>query len=88
MKYQPFNKKNIFHGLTILLISLAVSLSGIFLSSCHNAQDNALSPASLWTGTWGTAQQLVEPHNMPPAPTFPPDIFVWPEPHKPGPDHT
>src|SRR6478609_6790075 len=25
-------------------------------------------PATQWVGTWGTARQLVEPNNMPPAP--------------------
>lgn len=39
--------------------------AGLFAESCGQ------KPAEIngsWTGTWGTAVQLTEPHNMPPAP--------------------
>lgn len=41
--------------------------------ACKNSKSDkketvASQPKSVWVGTWGTAPQLVEPHNMPPEP--------------------
>ena len=50
--------KNLFKN--ILFTGVAFSLLGLF---CQCS-----SPQKHWVGTWGTARQLVEPHNNPPAP--------------------
>ena len=65
MRYQFLNFKNISHRRIILSISLTLLLSAFFLSACYNREDKS---STVWIGTWGTAQQLVEPHNMPPEP--------------------
>ena len=41
------------------------ALSGLFFTL---TSFSFCSPAEEWVGTWSTAPQLVEPHNMPPAP--------------------
>ncbi len=63
MNYQVFSK--IAHRLIILSISIVVSFLAFFISACHNQEEKY---STAWIGTWGTAQQLVEPHNMPPEP--------------------
>lgn len=68
MNNQYLKNNKIFHCLIIISVAAAILLLASLSSSCHNSQDKALLPASAWTGTWGTAQQLVEPHNMPPEP--------------------
>lgn len=45
---------------TILIVYLIFSVTGVL-----NAKNDS---RKIWTGTWTTAPQLVEPHNMPPAP--------------------
>lgn len=46
---------------------LAVLLTVVALQGCFNS--NSLNNKELnWVGTWSTAPQLVEPHNMPPEP--------------------
>lgn len=42
------------------------ALAALVLSACHAAPSPA--PSGGWVGTWGTAPQLTEPANMPPAP--------------------
>ena len=44
----------------ILFTGVAISLLGLFCQ-CSSAKNH-------WVGTWGTAGQLAEPHNNPPAP--------------------
>jgi lysophospholipase L1-like esterase len=36
--------------------------------TCNNKDKAVLDTAKIWVGTWSTAPQLVEPHNMPPSP--------------------
>jgi lysophospholipase L1-like esterase len=51
------------------LSSLVILLSFLVLFSVCNAEPiDTSSPAGEWVGTWRTAPQLVEPHNMPPKP--------------------
>ena len=40
----------------------------LLCSILFNAAFSKEPPATQWVGTWGTARQLVEPNNMPPAP--------------------
>lgn len=42
-------------------------LVGLLLLSCSGTKSLS-GKSSVWVGTWSTAPQLVEPHNMPPAP--------------------
>jgi lysophospholipase L1-like esterase len=51
------NIKTTFITLTALIIL------SIFLNACSSK-----TAEQIWVGTWGTAPQLVEPHNMPPDP--------------------
>ena len=46
----------------------SVLITALSISSCDFSEHETSAPALIWVGTWGTAQQLVEPHNMPPAP--------------------
>ncbi len=46
--------------------TIVISLAILILSSPLSAKSN--SKSKIWTGTWATAAQLVEPNNMPPAP--------------------
>jgi lysophospholipase L1-like esterase len=39
----------------------------IFFSNC-NAQTKSFDKSDMWVGTWSTAEQLVEPRNLPPEP--------------------
>ena len=48
---------NLFSGLLLVL----------FLSACTGSK-TLLTSNKVWVGTWSTAPQLVEPHNMPPEP--------------------
>jgi lysophospholipase L1-like esterase len=53
------------------LTSLKMFILLLFLvavSSCGRADTKKSAPASEWISTWATAQQLVEPHNLPPEP--------------------
>ncbi len=63
-----YTKKSVSYCLSIIRTALPVLLFLLFSGACHIRQDTAPSGISKWVGTWGTAQQLVEPHNMPPAP--------------------
>ncbi len=40
----------------------------LFFASCDKNEDKNDLSGMAWTASWGTAQQLVEPHNMPPEP--------------------
>jgi len=60
--------RDVSHRLIIISTVLTVSLLALFFSSCHKPQHESSSSAAAWIGTWGTAQQLVEPRNMPPKP--------------------
>ena len=40
----------------------------IFLTAVYTQSAFAQAAQKGWVGTWGTARQLVEPNNMPPAP--------------------
>ncbi|MFC1493645.1 SGNH/GDSL hydrolase family protein [Thermodesulfobacteriota bacterium] len=53
---------------SILWTVLAALLTVFLFSSCHKQQHAFSSSDAVWIGTWGTAQQIVEPHNMPPEP--------------------
>lgn len=61
-----FLRKCLFKSIlwTVLAVLLTVSL----FSSCHKQQHLFSSSNGAWIGTWGTAQQIVEPRNMPPEP--------------------
>ena len=65
MSYQFSSIKNISHRLITLSISLALLLLVSVSGSCNNRE---VKSSAAWIGTWGTAQQLVELHNMPPQP--------------------
>ena len=67
MNAQISKKNNSSQYLRIIAVVFVILIS-FFLSSCNEHQNKTSSTASAWIGTWGTAQQLVEPHNMPPAP--------------------
>lgn len=41
---------------------------GMLFISCGSLKSHKSSSMQRWVGTWSTAPQLVEPHNMPPAP--------------------
>lgn len=56
-----YRSSRIFNVSAVLFLLLFFFL----FNSCGKAPDTLKEE---WTGTWGTAQQLVEPHNMPPAP--------------------
>ena len=47
-------------GLVLLILGFANSVV-LGMSRCPDTKE-------IWVGTWSTAQQLVEPHNLPPAP--------------------
>ncbi len=47
---------------------LAAGLLILFMNSCSLFGGTDADPKTLWVGTWSTAPQLVEPHNMPPEP--------------------
>jgi lysophospholipase L1-like esterase len=49
----------------IIVISL---LFIFFIPTLEETAFTSNSSKNIWTGTWGTAPQLVEPNNMPPAP--------------------
>jgi lysophospholipase L1-like esterase len=54
-----------------LLTSLRLFVLLLFLTavaSCGPKHTEKFVPVSEWISTWATAQQLVEPHNLPPAP--------------------
>lgn len=51
-----------------LNIILTVLLFTLLLNSCNKPEIENPSNPTIWIGTWGTAQQLVEPHNIPPKP--------------------
>lgn len=46
----------------------ALCLVFIFGCKSNQLQNKVVSNSKNWVGTWATAQQLVEPNNMPPAP--------------------
>jgi lysophospholipase L1-like esterase len=48
------------------LFSLTITF--LLLSSCGLLATSNQEAEKIWVGTWGTAPQLVEPHNMPPEP--------------------
>jgi lysophospholipase L1-like esterase len=51
----------------ICLLAIAFVFSAAFSSDCQ-AGNPGKNNNYVWTGTWSTAPQLVEPNNMPPAP--------------------
>ncbi|MBN1905337.1 MAG: SGNH/GDSL hydrolase family protein [Deltaproteobacteria bacterium] len=54
-----------------LLTALRIFIFLLFLiaiSSCGSSHTQKFIPVSEWISTWATAQQPVEPHNLPPAP--------------------
>lgn len=51
----------------IIGLLAALSAIGSAIAGCCHMQSGPDSPVS-WVGTWSTALQLVEPHNMPPEP--------------------
>lgn len=62
-----FNNRQIFSGRRIqksltVIFFLSLFISAFLLTGCQD------KTANTWIGTWGTAQQLVEPRNMPPEP--------------------
>ena len=63
-----YTKKSVSHCLSVIRAALIVLLFLIFSNACHSGQNTAQSGITKWVGTWGTAQQPVEPHNMPPLP--------------------
>lgn len=50
-----------------LTFNLIVFMLAFIVSSCNMSKSNSENEAK-WVGTWATAPQLVEPHNIPPAP--------------------
>jgi len=51
------------------LVSLVGLIFFLFLASaCNSEPGDSSTPSGRWIGTWTTAQQLVEPRNMPPEP--------------------
>ena len=42
--------------------------ASILLMSCNQGVTQSKPEPKHWLATWGTAVQLTEPHNMPPAP--------------------
>lgn len=57
------NIRLVFHGFTIIIILANFMFTDTFGESKSKGSDN-----TVWVGTWSTAPQLVEPHNMPPTP--------------------
>lgn len=51
-----------------LLISLLLIATNIFADTKPGIHTKASAAPPNWVGTWGTARQLVEPNNLPPAP--------------------
>ena len=76
MFFQSFENKNtIFKQFchfdrlfTIIPVLIVLFVSNIFLASCDSKPAENISSVDQWVGTWSTAPQLVEPHNMPPEP--------------------
>jgi lysophospholipase L1-like esterase len=60
---QPFRRLS----LTISCVGVALGMFILFGFSPSGLKDDPI-PTNEWVGTWSTAPQLVEPHNMPPAP--------------------
>ena len=52
-------------GLPTTLIAL---LLAVVVRLSYASPGDTAKPATKWVGTWGTAEQLVEPNNMPPEP--------------------
>ncbi|MBN2418755.1 MAG: SGNH/GDSL hydrolase family protein, partial [Deltaproteobacteria bacterium] len=61
------NKFNIYYPLNTFFSAFLILLSVFFLISCQIPHQAPVT-ATAWVGTWGAAQQLVEPHNLPPIP--------------------
>jgi lysophospholipase L1-like esterase len=78
MQYKPVSFRDTFFkgsrphhhpflmALGLILLVYTITFSG-FSKSRHLKHRPAAAPKT-WVGTWGTARQLVEPNNMPPAP--------------------
>ncbi len=47
---------------------LVLLMFTLIFSACYKPQMTSGSDTTIWVGTWSTAQQLVEPRNMPPQP--------------------
>ncbi|MBN1481731.1 SGNH/GDSL hydrolase family protein [candidate division KSB1 bacterium] len=62
IRYQAFRPSS------IVLPVLAFWIFTLVFTECQKPQPANTIEATAWIGTWGTAQQLVEPHNMPPQP--------------------
>ena len=54
--------------LSAALPVLAILIFTLIFSACYKPQITSSPQDTIWVGTWSTAQQLVEPHNMPPQP--------------------
>ncbi|OOG72262.1 SGNH/GDSL hydrolase family protein [Flavobacterium sp. A45] len=52
----------------ILFLSLFILVLGCKSNQTATAEETQKASAQNWIGTWATAQQLVEPNNMPPPP--------------------
>jgi lysophospholipase L1-like esterase len=62
--YHPHFPINHSENISRIFKSIAfIALSIVLLTSCTDPKNS-----QHWVGTWTTAQQLVEPHNMPPEP--------------------
>lgn len=68
MKSQISKRNILFHFKTIISVVFLITVSNFLLYSCHKIQNEIPNNNLNWVGTWGTAQQLVEPRNMPPEP--------------------
>jgi lysophospholipase L1-like esterase len=65
MNHQSSTRKTTMKSLSLYRLLLCTTLLLAFLN-LHSNEPTAKSKK--WVGTWGTAPQLVEPNNMPPAP--------------------
>jgi lysophospholipase L1-like esterase len=54
--------------LMVTALHLSLCLFILFISTNIGYSKAPLAKTKVWVGTWGTARQLVEPNNMPPAP--------------------
>ena len=64
-----FSKRRSFRYPFFAVIIAGLIISITCLSACANSGSKTKSDAKQkWVGTWATAPQLVEPHNMPPEP--------------------
>src|SRR5690242_4976653 len=69
MKYKSVNFQTAFFKRLQFLRAISLLLSTLVVLAFKPAYANEPPAKAIkWVGTWGTARQLVEPNNMPPAP--------------------